>query len=86
VGRTALSCYVFQNLAASVLCYDWGLGLAGRLDGLRPWWVPAAWAVICLSFMALASWWLRRFDRGPLELAWQWAYQAPWRGRERVRT
>ncbi|MET8867616.1 DUF418 domain-containing protein [Nonomuraea sp. NPDC004580] len=86
VGRTALSCYVFQNLAASVLCYDWGLGLAGRFAGLRPWWVPVAWAVICLSFMGLASWWLRRFDRGPLELAWQWAYQAPWRGRERVRT
>ncbi|MET9340441.1 DUF418 domain-containing protein [Nonomuraea sp. NPDC003804] len=79
VGRTALSCYVFQNLAASVLCYGWGLGLAVRLDGLRPWWVPVAWAAICLLFMTLAALWLRRFDRGPLELAWQWAYQAPWR-------
>ncbi|MEV1171935.1 DUF418 domain-containing protein [Nonomuraea sp. NPDC049784] len=77
VGRTALSCYVFQNLAAGVLCYGWGLGLADRLDGLRPWWVPVAWAGICLLFMALSSLWLRRFSRGPLELAWQWAYQAP---------
>ncbi|NJP88236.1 DUF418 domain-containing protein [Nonomuraea sp. FMUSA5-5] len=81
VGRTALSCYVFQNVAASVLCYGWGLGLAGRLDGLRPWWVPVAWAGICLLFMVLASLWLRRFERGPLELAWQWAYQAPFRTR-----
>ncbi|GIH74973.1 hypothetical protein Plo01_14020 [Planobispora longispora] len=81
VGRTALSCYVFQNLVAAVLCYGWGLGLAGRLDGLRPWWVPAAWAGICLLFMTLASLWLRRFDRGPLELLWQWAYQAPQRSR-----
>ncbi len=79
VGRTALSCYVFQNLVAGALCYGWGLGLATRLDGLRPWWVPVAWAGICLLFMALSSLWLRRFDRGPIELAWQWAYQAPWR-------
>lgn len=81
VGRTALSCYVFQNLAASVLCYGWGLGLAERFAGLRPWWVPVAWAVVCLGFMAGTSLWLRRFDRGPLELVWQWAYQAPWRTR-----
>ncbi|GII05639.1 DUF418 domain-containing protein [Planobispora takensis] len=81
VGRTALSCYVFQNLAGAVLCYGWGLGLAARLDGLRPWWVPVAWAVICVLFMTLASLWLRRHDRGPLELVWQWAYRAPQRSR-----
>ncbi|MEO3870041.1 DUF418 domain-containing protein [Nonomuraea sp. B12E4] len=81
VGRTALSCYVLQNLVASALCYGWGLGLAARLDWLRPWWVPVAWAGICLLFMILASLWLRRHERGPLELAWQWAYQAPWRKR-----
>ncbi|SDH59542.1 DUF418 domain-containing protein [Nonomuraea jiangxiensis] len=81
VGRTALSCYVLQNLVASALCYGWGLGLAARLDWLRPWWVPVAWAGICLLLVILASLWLRRHERGPLELAWQWAYQAPWRNR-----
>lgn len=25
----------------------------------------------------LATWWLRFFDRGPLELVWHWAYHAP---------
>lgn len=79
VGRTALSCYVFQNVAASALCYGWGLGLAARLDDLRPWWVIAAWAGICALFMVLAELWLRRFPRGPIETAWQWAYQAPQR-------
>ncbi|WP_084961280.1 DUF418 domain-containing protein [Thermoactinospora rubra] len=79
VGRTALSCYVFQNLVAGALCYGWGLGLAARLDWLRPWWVPLLWALICVSFMILASLWLRRFSRGPVELAWQWAYAAPFR-------
>ncbi|MDF5752750.1 DUF418 domain-containing protein [Spongiactinospora sp. TRM90649] len=82
VGRTALSCYVFQNLAASVVCYGWGLGLASRLDHLRPWWVIAAWAGICVLFMALATLWLRRFERGPLELAWQWAYRLPQRAED----
>ncbi|MGP3931140.1 DUF418 domain-containing protein [Nonomuraea sp. KM88] len=77
VGRTALSGYVFQNLLAGALCYGWGLGLASRLDAYRPWWVPVAWAAICLLIMVLSSSWLRRFRRGPLETAWQWAYQAP---------
>jgi uncharacterized protein len=84
VGRTALSCYVFQNLAASILCYGWGLGLAAGLDWLRPWWVPVAWAGICLLFMTLTALWLRRFERGPLESAWQWAYRAPWAKRASV--
>ncbi len=77
VGRTALSCYVFQNVVAGALCYGWGLGLAERLADYRPWWVLSVWLGICLSFTGLATWWLRFFDRGPLELVWQWAYQAP---------
>jgi uncharacterized protein len=77
VGRTALSCYVFQNVAASALCYGWGLGLALRWADYRPWWVLGAWLGICLTFTGLATWWLRFFDRGPLELVWQWAYRAP---------
>jgi uncharacterized protein len=77
VGRTALSCYVLQNVVASVLCYGWGFGLAARFAGLRPWWVIAAWTGICTLIMLFASGWLRRFDRGPLELAWHWAYRAP---------
>ncbi|GAA5027507.1 DUF418 domain-containing protein [Actinopolymorpha pittospori] len=81
VGRTALSCYVFQNLLAAVLCYGWGLGLTARLEGARPWWVIGAYVGIVALFMSLSSLWLRRFDRGPLELMWQWAYQAPQRRR-----
>jgi uncharacterized protein len=36
VGRTALSCYLMQNVVASALCYGWGLGLAARFADLRP--------------------------------------------------
>lgn len=77
VGRTALSCYVFQNLVAGVLCYGWGFGLAARLDEARPWWVVGAWLAISALFMTLATWWLRRAERGPLELLWHRAYLAP---------
>jgi uncharacterized protein len=68
VGRTALSCYVAQNLLASALCYGWGLGLAGRLDGLRPGWVVGLWLVVSGVLLVAAPWWLRRHERGPLEL------------------
>lgn len=77
VGRTALSCYVFQNLVAAVLCYGWGFGLAARFADARPWWVIGAWTGICALFMTLSVRWLRRFERGPLELLWHRAYQAP---------
>ncbi|MFC7341520.1 DUF418 domain-containing protein [Saccharopolyspora griseoalba] len=77
VGRTALSCYVFQNLVAATLCYGWGLGLAVRLEAWRPWWTITAWALICTALMLLSTWWLRHHRRGPLEAAWHWAYQLP---------
>ncbi|EHK88943.1 DUF418 domain-containing protein [Saccharomonospora azurea] len=66
-GRAAMSCYVFQNLVCSVLCYGWGFGLATTLVDARPWWVVAAWAGVSALFMVLATLWLRRFTRGPLE-------------------
>lgn len=69
VGRTALSCYVLQNLVASVLCYGWGVGLAARLVGAGPLWVVALWAGVCGLCTALAMLWVRWFERGPLELA-----------------
>jgi uncharacterized protein len=77
VGRTALSCYVFQNLVAAVLCYGWGFGLAARFADARPWWVIGAWAAICALFMTLSVHWLRHFTRGPLELLWHHAARVP---------
>ncbi|GAB3431907.1 DUF418 domain-containing protein [Flindersiella endophytica] len=83
IGRTALSCYVFQNLVASILCYGWGFGLAVRFESLRPWWAVGAMVFISTLFMAASSLWLRRFSRGPLEWVWHWAYTLPQRRRER---
>lgn len=72
VGRTALSCYVLQNVVASVLCFGWGFGLAVRLadgmGGVVSQWVIGLWAGVGVLCMVFATRWLRRFDRGPLEL------------------
>lgn len=72
VGRTALSCYVLQNVLASALCYDWGLGLAGG----GPWQTVALWAGISLTLMVVAPLWLRRWPRGPIELVMHRVYDA----------
>ncbi len=72
IGRTALSCYVLQNVLASVLCYDWGLGFSGG----GPWQVVALWAVISTTLMVAAPLWLRRWPRGPIELLMHRVYDA----------
>ena len=72
VGRTALSCYVLQNVLASAICYDWGLGLAGG----DPWQVVLIWAAVSLTLMVAAPLWLRRWPRGPIELVMHRVYDA----------
>ncbi|MEU4286334.1 DUF418 domain-containing protein [Nocardiopsis dassonvillei] len=71
VGRTALTCYVLQNLLGSVVFYGWGLGLAGILVGAGPTvvaaTVAAAYCTIVLILVTAARMWSRRFARGPLE-------------------
>ena len=77
VGRMALSCYVLQNLIASALCYGWGLGLAARFGAeFRVPGTVAVYLVVSVLIMLAAALWLRRFDRGPLELAWRWCFDA----------
>ncbi|MFJ8011829.1 DUF418 domain-containing protein [Streptomyces sp. NPDC096339] len=72
VGRTALSCYVAQNLLCVLLCYGIGLGLAERLGGSGPWWVMGLWAAVSVALAAGSALWLRRFERGPLESVQGW--------------
>lgn len=77
VGRSALSCYVLQNLIASALCYGWGLGLASRLDGAAR--VPGTvglYLLVAALVVTAAHLWLRRFERGPLEAVWNASYRA----------
>jgi uncharacterized protein len=75
IGRMALSCYVMQNVIASILCYGWGFGLATRLPA--SWWVPGTMIIFAVTVLLIATFadlWLRRFSRGPVELAWTWCF------------
>ncbi|WP_030667247.1 DUF418 domain-containing protein [Streptomyces rimosus] len=67
IGRTALSCYVFQNVLCMLACYGIGLGLAARWADHGPWWVMGLWVVVCVVLFTGARLWLRYFAHGPLE-------------------
>ncbi|MEU7145749.1 DUF418 domain-containing protein [Nocardia sp. NPDC046473] len=77
VGRTALSCYILQNLIASILCYGWGFGLATRVSGdaVIPFTV-GIYLLTALIIVTIAHLWLRRFERGPVEWLWNLSYRA----------
>lgn len=76
IGRTALSCYILQNLVASILCYGWGFGLAARFapDARVPFTV-VIYLVVVVVIGVFAHLWLRRFERGPVEWLWQVSYR-----------
>ena len=68
VGKMVLTCYIAQNAIASVIFYDFGLGVA-RL-------IPAEWeqpvtlglyACIAALLMFFSTMWLQCFSRGPAE-------------------
>ena len=83
VGRSALTCYIGQNVIASALCYQWGLGLAGRWGHLGAPFAVGVWVLVSALLVVGASWWMRRFPRGPVEALWDLAYRAPQRGTRR---
>lgn len=75
IGTMALSCYILQNLIAATVCYGWGLGLADRMTPTQR--VPGTMIIFVLVVVVVslfAALWRRRFDRGPVELAWRWSF------------
>ncbi|MFG1770418.1 DUF418 domain-containing protein [Nocardia salmonicida] len=76
VGRTALSCYILQNLIAGMLCYGWGFGLAARVsDSARVPFTVAIYLLVAAAIIIFAHLWLRRFERGPVEWLWNRTYR-----------
>ena len=68
VGRTALTNYLLQSLVLTFLSYGWGVGLAMQLSGFE---VLAICALLFSAQVALSSYWLSRFEFGPLEWLWR---------------
>ena len=68
VGRTALSNYLFQTIAATFIFYGHGLGLFGQVERTGQLLIVfAIWAVQ----LTLSTLWLRRFRFGPAEWLWR---------------
>ncbi|WP_342554494.1 DUF418 domain-containing protein [Paenibacillus sp. FSL R7-0652] len=68
IGKMALSCYILQNIIASILFYGWGLGFGGRPSSL---YILLIWAGICLLLMIFSHLWLRFYPLGPVEWLWR---------------
>lgn len=66
VGKMSLSCYVMQNLIASIIFYGWGFGLGGKVNSIA---IILIWILISIFQLFFASLWLRKFKLGPMELA-----------------
>lgn len=77
VGRMALTCYIGQNLIASIIFYEWGFGVADMIAGQwYTYWTLLIYLGIAALLIAFSALWLRRFPRGPVELVWHWSYEA----------
>ncbi|MFJ7666289.1 DUF418 domain-containing protein [Lysinibacillus sp. NPDC097195] len=68
VGKMALTCYIAQNIVASVLFYNWGLGLSKHADQLM---IHASWLGITLFMIIFSTLWLRKYNQGPVEKIWR---------------
>ncbi len=64
VGKISLSCYVFQNVLASIIFYGWGFGFGGKLNSIE---IIAVWLFLSLLQIAFAKMCIKHFHTGPLE-------------------
>lgn len=71
VGRTALSCYLLQNLLGGILFYGWGFGLVNHVQSWRISATMLGYIVIAAAVVMFANLWLRRFSTGPVEWLWK---------------
>jgi len=68
VGRLALTNYLFHAFVIAAFTYQWGLGLYGEMGPF--WGLMAVFAIFPLMIIA-SSWWIRRFQFGPIEWLWR---------------
>lgn len=74
VGQMAMSAYIFQSLAASVVYYSWGFKQFGKLTPAGNLMVALGISLLTWSFCAL---WSRFIGQGPLEALWRRCVSSP---------
>ncbi|MFJ8099935.1 MULTISPECIES: DUF418 domain-containing protein [unclassified Lysinibacillus] len=64
IGKMSLSCYVLQNVIASIIFYGWGLGLGGKLNSIE---VISIWLTLSFLQLFMAHICIKHFHVGPME-------------------
>ncbi len=64
LGRMSLTMYLMQSIILSVLFYNWGFGLYGKVDMELGIYISVA---IILVQIAIAELWFMKFKQGPIE-------------------
>ena len=68
VGRLALTNYLFHIFVIAAFTYQWGLGLYAEMG---PFWGLMAVFAIFPWMVIASSWWIARFQFGPIEWLWR---------------
>lgn len=68
VGKMALTCYLSQTIFGLVLFYGVGFGLVGHTHPALNWLLGTVFFALQVVF---CSWWLRRYQYGPVEWFWR---------------
>jgi uncharacterized protein len=67
-GRMPLTNYLMQTLICTTLFYHWGFGLWDRVG--PAWGFALSLALFWAVQVPWSLWWLRRHERGPMEMLW----------------
>lgn len=68
-GRMALTNYLVQSVACTLIFYGYGLGLFEQLPRA---WQPLFVVLLFAAQLFFSRWWLSRFRFGPMEWLWRW--------------
>ncbi|MGD9093791.1 MAG: M20/M25/M40 family metallo-hydrolase, partial [Anaerolineales bacterium] len=75
VGRMALSNYLLQSIIATLIFYNYGLGLFGQIS---PAFGLILTVVIFLAQIKFSEWWFDRHKFGPVERLWRMLTYLKW--------
>lgn len=76
IGKTALSCYILQNIVASIIFYGWGTGVAPLSSAYT---VIVYWILITIVMMISAELFIKYLGSGPLEYLWRKLSYSPFK-------
>lgn len=68
VGRMALTNYLMHSIIGALIFNGYGLGLYGQVEPLGLW---AITITVYLAQIPLSSWWLSKYNFGPMEWLWR---------------